>query len=108
MYGQVPQFTAGERDVVDLLGAEPCGRLCVLELKASEDVHLPVQALDYWLRVRWHCERGDFTANGYFPGSPYDATRRDSYWRRRHSIITLRMRELYDISHLKSSYSEWV
>ena len=70
VYGQVPQFTAGERDVVDLLGAEPGGRLCVLELKASEDVHLPVQALDYWLRVRWHCERGDFTANGYFPGIP--------------------------------------
>ena len=70
VYGQVPQFTAGERDVVDLLAAEPCGRLCVLELKASEDVHLPVQALDYWLRVRWHCEREDFTANGYFPGIP--------------------------------------
>jgi hypothetical protein len=39
----------------------------VLELKASQDVHLPLQALDYWMRVKWHLDRGEFSAHGYFP-----------------------------------------
>ena len=68
LYGQVPTFTAGERGVLDLLAADRTGRLAVLELKASEDIHLPLQALDYWMRVRWHLDRGDFTKCGYFPG----------------------------------------
>ena len=41
----------------------------MIELKASEDVHLPLQALDYWMRVKWHLDRGEFTRRGYFPGS---------------------------------------
>jgi hypothetical protein len=41
----------------------------VLELKAAEDIHLPMQALDYWMRVRWHAEAGDFGTNGYFRGT---------------------------------------
>lgn len=68
VYGQVPQFTGGERDVIDLLAVNGDGRLVVIELKATEDVHLPMQALDYWIRVRWHAARGDFGANGYFRG----------------------------------------
>jgi hypothetical protein len=44
------------------------GRLAVVELKASADLHLPLQALDYWIRVKWHLGRGEFGANGYFPG----------------------------------------
>jgi hypothetical protein len=27
-----------------------------------------MQALDYWLCVKWHLDRGEFTARGYFPG----------------------------------------
>jgi hypothetical protein len=68
VYGQVPSFAGGERGVLDLLAAERGGRLAVLELKASADLHLPLQALDYWVRVAWHLDRGDFTRNGYFPG----------------------------------------
>jgi hypothetical protein len=55
-----------DRDVIDLLAIGRSGRLTVLELKASEDVHLPMQGLDYWIRVKWHLERGDFS--GHFPG----------------------------------------
>jgi hypothetical protein len=44
------------------------GRLAVIELKASADLHLPLQALDYWMRVNWHLDRGEFEANGYFRG----------------------------------------
>jgi hypothetical protein len=40
----------------------------VVELKASADLHLPLQALDYWMRVKWHLDRGEFTGAGYFPG----------------------------------------
>ena len=50
------------------VGELTVGRLTVLELKASEDIHLPLQALDYWMRVRWHAERGEFSRKGYFPG----------------------------------------
>jgi hypothetical protein len=67
IYGQVPAFAA-DRGVIDLLAIDTGGRLAVIELKASEDVHLPLQALDYWMRVAWHVERRAFQANGYFPG----------------------------------------
>jgi hypothetical protein len=70
VYGQVPAVAGGDRGVLDLLAADRTGRLAVLELKASEDIHLPLQALDYWMRVRWHAERGEFTRQGYFPGIP--------------------------------------
>jgi hypothetical protein len=68
IYGQVPAFAATDRGVLDLLAIDTSGRLVVIELKASEDVHLPLQALDYWMRVLWHVERREFQANGYFPG----------------------------------------
>jgi hypothetical protein len=68
VYGQVPAFAGGERGVLDLLAVDHAGRLAVLELKASADLHLPLQALDYWVRVKWHLDRGEFAAHGYFPG----------------------------------------
>ncbi|MGA2735948.1 MAG: hypothetical protein ABSG65_00695 [Bryobacteraceae bacterium] len=68
VYDQVPAFAGGDRGVLDLLAVERSGRLAVLELKATADLQLPMQALDYWLRVKWHLDRGEFTPNGYFPG----------------------------------------
>lgn len=68
LYGQVPQFAAGERGIIDLLGVDREGRLAVIELKAEEDIHLPLQALDYWMRVKWHLDQQEFSARGYFPG----------------------------------------
>ncbi|MDR3698670.1 MAG: hypothetical protein P4L56_03485 [Candidatus Sulfopaludibacter sp.] len=68
IYGQVPAFAGGERGIMDLLAVDRRGRLAVVELKASADLHLPMQALDYWIRVKWHLDRGEFTAAGYFPG----------------------------------------
>ena len=68
VYGQAPGFVAGERGIIDLLAVERDGRLAILELKASEDIHLPLQALDYWIRVKWHLDRNEFEAAGYFPG----------------------------------------
>jgi hypothetical protein len=70
VYGQVPALAGGDRDLIDLLAVDQTGRLAVIELKASEDPHLPLQALDYWMRVRWHAERAEFEAAAYFPGIP--------------------------------------
>jgi hypothetical protein len=68
IYGQVPAFAATDRGILDLLAVDRDGRLAVLELKTSEDIHLPLQALDYWMRVKWHLDRQEFSARGYFPG----------------------------------------
>ena len=51
-YSQVPALSANERGMLDLLTLDRDGRLAVIELKANEDLHLPLQALDYWIRVR--------------------------------------------------------
>lgn len=52
LYTQVPALSNGDRGLLDLLTLDRTGRLAVLELKADEDLHLPLQALDYWIRVR--------------------------------------------------------
>jgi hypothetical protein len=80
LYSQVPALSTGDRGMLDLLTLDRNARLVVLELKADEDLHLPLQALDYWIRVR--ALNGDrepahhsaaplsaFERNGYFPGA---------------------------------------
>lgn len=69
LYSQVPAFSSTDRGVLDLLGMTRDGRLVVIELKASQDLHLPLQAADYWLRVRAHQLAGDFPRHGYFVGA---------------------------------------
>ncbi|WP_165420033.1 hypothetical protein [Edaphobacter modestus] len=72
VYTQVPAFVAGDRGMLDLLGVLHDGRLAVIELKAEEDLHLALQGLDYWIRVRWHHLRtdaggpGELQRAGYF------------------------------------------
>ncbi len=70
IYGQVPALAATDRGIMDLLAVDRSGRLAVLEIKATAEPRLPVQALDYWMRVAWHQSQGDFARNGYFPGVP--------------------------------------
>jgi len=67
-YSQVPAFSAADRAMIDVLTTTQSGRLAVLELKADEDLHLPLQGLDYWARVEWHHARGEFPRFGYFEG----------------------------------------
>ncbi len=76
VYTQVPAFAASDRGMLDLLGVTFDGRLAVIELKAEEDLHLAMQGLDYWVRVRAHhlenpdhaTGLGEFQRNGYFGG----------------------------------------
>jgi len=68
VYSQVPAFSAADRAMIDVLTMTKPGRLVVVELKADEDIHLPLQGLDYWSRVEWHHARGEFQRFGYFTG----------------------------------------
>lgn len=68
VYSQVPAFSAADRAMIDVLTLTHGGRLAVVELKADEDIHLPLQGLDYWARVQWHQGRGQFLRFGYFGG----------------------------------------
>jgi hypothetical protein len=72
LYSQVPALSGGDRGVLDLLGVTRRGRLVIIELKASEDIQMPIQAVDYWLRVRRHQREGDFQRFGYFSGIDLD------------------------------------
>ncbi len=68
LYSQVPAFSASDRAMIDVLTTTRQERLAVVELKADEDIHLPLQGLDYWSRVAWHHARGEFQRFGYFSG----------------------------------------
>lgn len=78
LYSQVPAIGAGERGMLDLLTVDRQGRLVVIEVKADEDLHLPLQGLDYWIRVRalnanrqpqGNRDAGEFERQGYFSGT---------------------------------------
>jgi hypothetical protein len=71
LYSQVPAFSASDRAMIDVLTVTRNRRLAVVELKADEDIHLPLQGLDYWSRVAWHHARGEFQQFGYFPGQEF-------------------------------------
>lgn len=81
VYTQVPALATGDRGLLDMLTLDRMGRLLVMEVKADEDLHLPLQALDYWIRVRsLNSDRQSvagmaggralsaFERAGYFPG----------------------------------------
>lgn len=68
VYSQIPAWHGAERSVLDLLAVNYTGRLVVIEIKASEDAQLPLQGLDYWLRVEQARVRGEFAQRGLFAG----------------------------------------
>jgi hypothetical protein len=73
VYSQVPAFSAADRAMIDILATTRESRLAVIELKADEDIHLPLQGVDYWSRVAWHQSRGEFARFGYFSGGELSA-----------------------------------
>jgi hypothetical protein len=68
VYAQVFANAGGEHGILDLLGVTRSGRLAIIELKATEHIHLALQAAGYWRHVRHHLERDDLPRYGYFPG----------------------------------------
>jgi hypothetical protein len=77
LYSQVPALSAGDRGMLDLLTLDRNSRLAVIELKADEDLHLPLQALDYWIRVR---ALNDDRHPGSGSGRPLSAFERHGYF----------------------------
>lgn len=66
VYTQLFASNSIERGILDVLTVTRSGRLAIIELKAAEHIHLPLQAADYWLRIRHHLQQGDFPRHGYF------------------------------------------
>ncbi len=77
LYTQVPALSTGDRGLLDMLTLDREGRLAVVELKADEDLHLPLQALDYWIRVR---TLNDDRQPGNGGGRPLSAFERQGYF----------------------------
>ncbi len=81
VYPEVPALTGGgrslDRGMLDLLAVTRTRQLAVLEIKATEDLHLALQGLDYWIRIRQHhlghtdptTGLGELQQRGYFPGT---------------------------------------
>ena len=79
LYTQVPALSGGDRGMLDLLTLDRRGRLSVIELKADEDLHLPLQALDYWIWVRaLNSDRQPAAGNA--GGRPLSAFERQGYF----------------------------
>src|SRR5712664_4195211 len=68
VYTQVFANAGAEHGILDLLGVTRSGRLAILELKATEHIHLALQAAGYWRHVWHHLERQDLSRYGYFSG----------------------------------------
>jgi hypothetical protein len=68
VYAQVFANAGGEHGILDLLSVTRNGRLAILELKATEHIHLALQAAGYWRHVRYHLEQDNLARYGYFPG----------------------------------------
>ena len=68
VYSQVPAFSASDRAMIDVLTCTRDARLAVLELKADEDIHLPLQGPGLLGSRSLAPRRGEFQQYGYFPG----------------------------------------
>ncbi|MBA3712762.1 MAG: hypothetical protein H0W76_09980 [Pyrinomonadaceae bacterium] len=66
------QFRTSQTDApsgarpIDLLALRRDGRLVVIELKATEDITLPLQGADYWRRVETHRRAGGIARTNLF------------------------------------------
>jgi hypothetical protein len=68
VYEQVLARAGRQHGVLDLLAVTRTKRLAIIELKAAENPDLPLQAAEYWTRIRRHRLHGDLARYGFFPG----------------------------------------
>lgn len=68
VYEQVFTQSAGQHGILNLLCVTRSHRLAIIELQAVENPDLPMQAGDYWSRIRHLQMQGDFARYGYFSG----------------------------------------
>jgi len=62
--------------MIDVLAVTLEGHLAVLELKADEDIHLPLQGVDYWSLSTGIIGEASSSASGTFQDVSYRLTRR--------------------------------
>ncbi len=74
LYGQVTAIAGTDRNIADILAIDYQSRLTVIEIKAEEDIHLPLQAIDYWMRIAHHAAQNDFKQKNYFPQTELQST----------------------------------
>src|ERR1039458_324074 len=74
-----PALSVGDRGMLDPLTLDRNGRLVIIELKADEDLHLPLQSLDYWIRVR-ALNHDRHSVAGKEGGRPLSALERQEYF----------------------------
>lgn len=67
VYSQPAVSTGMDRGIIDLVTADQSGRLVVLEVKVTANVHLPIQALDYWLAINELIKHSIESIASYFP-----------------------------------------
>jgi len=71
--GEAPVFSQAatasglDRGIIDLITADQSGRLAVLEVKATANLQLPIQALDYWLTIDATIRTSPELIESYFP-----------------------------------------
>ena len=68
VYSQMFAAASASRTLLDIITVTRKGRIAILELKADDDLRLPLQALDYWTRIRALHRAGEIARRGYFPG----------------------------------------
>ncbi|MDA1234642.1 MAG: hypothetical protein O3A53_07565 [Acidobacteria bacterium] len=74
--GGTPLFSQSEaaagldRGIIDLITADQSGRLAILEVKATANLQLPIQALDYWVAVDAIIRTSPDLITSYFPDLP--------------------------------------
>lgn len=64
---QVTGFLGIHHTRTDLLALDRNGHLVIIEVKVAEDIALPIQALDYYTRLRLHIDRGQIQASSLYP-----------------------------------------
>jgi hypothetical protein len=84
VHAQVFANAGGEHGILDLLTVTRSGRLAIIELKASEHIHLPLQAADYWPRVQRQLQVESLPATAISQGSICSRLRHSLIWSRRH------------------------
>jgi len=107
VYTQVPAFAAADRGMLDLLSVDKSGRLAVIELKVEEDLHLALQGLDYWVRVRWHHQQKSFSATDTSAECVWRRVRRVSIWSLQRCVCIQRPRSSCAISRPVSIGRWW-
>lgn len=71
---QITGFLGMHHSRTDLLALDRNGNLVIIEIKVTEDIALPIQALDYYTRLSLHLQRGEIQASGLFPNRTVQST----------------------------------